>query len=173
MAASVANFRLFTLDIVGSKTPILRLSFTSPLIRSNPYLKTHHKINQSINHKNQFITKSINQSINDKVNHKNQFIKKINQSQERIPSKMSPKIEKNQKSQPKLWKNIMSYHLRYSCSVLVCALLWKARSLATNSVASCAAFTDSVFGITNRARANSAIANCSRELWNGKIKQEF
>lgn len=50
--------------------------------------------------------------------------------------------------------------LRSGC---VCEALCIARSFATRSVASSAALTASVFGMTNSARANSAIASCSRE----------
>ena len=53
------------------------------------------------------------------------------------------------------------YHLSSLCSALVCEVLWKARSLATRSVESWAAFTASCFGITRRDWANSAMANCS------------
>lgn len=42
--------------------------------------------------------------------------------------------------------------------------------MATRSVASLAAFTARVFGITRSARANSAIASCSRELCYKVIK---
>jgi hypothetical protein len=36
IAASVANFKLFTFDIVGSITPPARLFLGFPFIRSNP-----------------------------------------------------------------------------------------------------------------------------------------
>jgi len=40
MAASVANFRLFTLDIAGSMTPCARLFLTLPFVKSRPeYLR--------------------------------------------------------------------------------------------------------------------------------------
>eukprot|EP01085_Mycamoeba_gemmipara_P005622 Mycagemm_TRINITY_DN8947_c0_g2::TRINITY_DN8947_c0_g2_i1::g.5622::m.5622 type:complete len:106 gc:universal TRINITY_DN8947_c0_g2_i1:111-428(+) len=44
----------------------------------------------------------------------------------------------------------------------VCAEWWCARSFATKSVASSAAFTASCLGITRSASANSAMASCSR-----------
>ena len=56
---------------------------------------------------------------------------------------------------------MQSHHFNPSLSAIVCEALWKALSLATSSVESCAAFTARVFGITNKACANSAIANCS------------
>lgn len=56
-----------------------------------------------------------------------------------------------------------AHHLRFLRSGLTWASLWKARSLATRSVESWAAFTASVLGMTRRERANSAIASCSRE----------
>jgi hypothetical protein len=41
MAASVANLRLLILEIVGSRTPALRLFLTFPLTRSRPeYFKS-------------------------------------------------------------------------------------------------------------------------------------
>jgi len=40
MAASVANFRLFTLDMAGSMTPWAKLFLTLPLVKSRPeYLR--------------------------------------------------------------------------------------------------------------------------------------
>ena len=61
-----------------------------------------------------------------------------------------------------LYKSSPKY-LRLSLSATDCDMLWRARSLATRSVASRAAFTASVFGITRRDLANSAIAICSRD----------
>merc|ERR1719270_871466 len=53
------------------------------------------------------------------------------------------------------------WFLRVACSVFVWLELWYARSFATRSDASWAAFTASVLGMTNKDLANSAIANCS------------
>lgn len=41
MAASVANLRDLILEIAGSKTPALRLSFTTPSVKSSPTLQNH------------------------------------------------------------------------------------------------------------------------------------
>lgn len=61
----------------------------------------------------------------------------------------------------------VAYHLSSSLSVMVCEALWNALSFATRSVESSAAFTESVFGMTNSALANSATASCSLEVWAG------
>merc|ERR1719359_1823816 len=53
--------------------------------------------------------------------------------------------------------------LRSALVASVCAALCEARSLATMSEASCAAFTESCLGITRSDCANSAMASCSRE----------
>ena len=64
-----------------------------------------------------------------------------------------------------------------SPSEAVWAALWYARSLATRSVESLAALTESVLGMTRRAAANSAMASCSREPWRteeiGRIKGQL
>lgn len=65
------------------------------------------------------------------------------------------------------FENIISmkghYHFRWALSDCSWDALWYARSLATRSAESFAAFTVRVLGITNNEFANSAIASCSRD----------